>query len=109
MDVAVPGFLTVRPLSIGTQDVQLPTSLVTRILYFQEQPLLAEEEAKKSIPEPVQEVTDRDFEVFYRHDVPSTSHHPVLLAQASSSQEEAHISEGMGKNFKPHGPTRGPR
>lgn len=43
------------------------------ILYSQEQPLPTDEKAKKPTPEPNQEVTDKDFEVFYHQDAPSAS------------------------------------
>ena len=55
-----------------------------------------DEEAKEPTPELVQEVTDGDFEVFYRLEAPSASHPPPRLAQTTFSQEEAHTTEGMG-------------
>ena len=58
-----------------------------------------DEEAKEPTPKLVQEVTDKDFEVFYQQedpeDAPSTSHRPLRLAQVSTSQEEVNIPEGM--------------
>lgn len=90
------GFLTARPPLAGTQDAQLPAPLTTQILYSQEQPLPADEEAKEPTLEPVQEVIDKDFKVFYHQDAPSTSHPTPRLTQTSSSQEEAHTTEGMG-------------
>ena len=82
IDVSIPGFLAAGPPPVGTQDVQLPAALATRILYSQKQPLPTDEELKEPTPEPVQEVTDRDFEAFYCKDAPSAS--------------QAHTSEGMG-------------
>ena len=55
-----------------------------------------DEKAKEPTPELVQEVTDGDFEVFYRLEAPSASHPPPRLAQTTFSQEEAHASKGMG-------------
>ena len=37
--VVVPDFLLTEPLPTGTQDAQLPTPLVIKLLYFQEPPI----------------------------------------------------------------------
>ena len=73
IDVAVPGFLLSEPPPKRTQDAQLPALLAARLLYPQESTLLSENEDKESTPESVQEVTDRDFEVFYHTDTYGTS------------------------------------
>ena len=66
INVAVPNFLLTKSPPIGTQDAQLPTPLVTKLLYSQKPPIPSNDEVQEPIPEPVQEVTDRDFEVFYQ-------------------------------------------
>ena len=101
IDVAVPNFLLVEPPLAGTQDAQLPTPLAAKILYLLEPPIPSDEEAKDSTLELVQqEVTDKDFEVFYQQkdpeDAPRTSHRPLCLAQVNSNQEGTNILEGMG-------------
>ena len=65
IDVAVPGFLLTEPPPTGTQDAQLPAPLVTKLLYSQEPPIPLDNEVQEPILKPVQEVTNRDFEVFY--------------------------------------------
>ena len=73
IDVAVLGFLLFEPPLERTQDAQLLALLATRLLYSQESTPSLGNEDKKSTSEFVQEVTDRDFEVFYRIDTPGTS------------------------------------
>ena len=73
IDVAVPGFLLTKPPPERTQDAQLPAPLAAKLIYSQEPTLPSDEEDKESTSESVQEVTDKDFEVFYRLDAPSTS------------------------------------
>ena len=51
----------------------MPAPLAAKLLYSQELTLPSDEEDKASTSESVQEVIDRDFEVFYRLDAPSTS------------------------------------
>ena len=82
IDVSIPSFLATGPPPVGTQDAQLLAALVTRILYSQKQPLPTDEELKEPTPKPMQEVTDRDFEAFYRKDTPSAL--------------QARTSEGIG-------------
>ena len=87
------------PSPARTQDTQLPTPLVNRLLYSQEPPIPSDKENKKPTPEPIQEVIDKDFEVFYQQedpeDLPSTSQRRLLPAQVSASQREANIPKGM--------------
>lgn len=49
--------------------------------------------------EPTQEVTDKDFVIFYQQedpeDLPGPSHRPLLPAQISTSQEAANTLEGV--------------
>ena len=73
IDIAVPGFLLTEPPPEGTQDTQIPVPIAAQLLYSQEPPLPSEEEAEESTSNFVQEVTDKDFEVFYRSDASSTS------------------------------------
>ena len=68
IDVAVSGFLLTDPSSAGTQDAQLSALLVTKLLYSQEPLILSEDEAKESTIELVQEVINKDFEVFYQQE-----------------------------------------
>ena len=78
IDVAVLGFLLSEPSPVGTQDAYLPAPLAARILYSQELPIPSSNEAKESIPEPIhQEVTEKDFEVFYRED--ASAYHQLVL------------------------------
>ena len=49
--VAVPGFLTITPPPAGTQDAQLPTLLITKLLYSQESPIPSDYEAEERTPE----------------------------------------------------------
>ena len=51
----------------------MPAPLAVKLLYSQELTLPSDEEDKASTSESIQEVIDRDFEVFYRSDAPSTS------------------------------------
>lgn len=99
IDVAVLGFLTTGPLLVGTQDAQLPAPLTTKLLHSQEPPIPSDEETKEPSPKLVQEVTDKDFEIFYQQedpkDAPRTLHHPLRLAKVSSSQEGVNIPKGM--------------
>lgn len=99
IDVAVPGILLTDPPPVRTQDTQLPASLVTRLLYSQELPTPSDDEAKEPTPELVQEVTNKDFEVFYQQkdleDLPGPSLCHLPPAQVSTSQKEANIPEGM--------------
>lgn len=78
IDLVVLGFLLFEPPLAGTQDAQLPAPLATKLLYSQGPPILSDDEAKEPTPEPVlQEVTNKDFEVFYQQEdpvnAPSTS------------------------------------
>ena len=66
IDVVVSSFLLTDPSSAGTQDAQLSASLITKLLYSQEPLILSDDEAKESTLEPIQEVIDKDFEVFYQ-------------------------------------------
>ena len=74
INVAVPGFLlTELPLE-GTQDAQLPTPLTARLLYSQKPPIPFDSKEREPTLEPThQEVTEKDFEVFYYVDALSTS------------------------------------
>ena len=49
IDIAIPGFLTTPS---GTQDAQLPSPLITKLLYSQEKPIPSDDKVKKCIPEP---------------------------------------------------------
>ena len=51
----------------------MPAPLVAKLFYSQEPTLPLDEEDKESISESIQEVTDKDFEVFYCSNAPSTS------------------------------------
>ena len=82
IDVAVPRFLLFEPPPEGSQDAQISAPLATRLLYSQKSTLPSDDGDKESTSKSVQEVTDRDFEVFYHTDAPSTS--------------QAHTSEDMG-------------
>ena len=74
IDVAVPEFLLTKPPLKGTEDAQLPAPLVAKLLYSQEPSILSDEEVKESTLEPIhQEVTEKDFEIFYRKDTASPS------------------------------------
>ena len=73
IDVAVLGFLLSEPPPEGTQDAQLPAPLATRLLYSQESTPSSGNKDKKSTSESVQEVTYKDFKVFYHIDTPGTS------------------------------------
>ncbi|KAL0009695.1 hypothetical protein SO802_004803 [Lithocarpus litseifolius] len=67
IDVAAPSFLLTKPPPMGTQDALLPAPFVARLLYSQEPPIPLDDEVKEPTPDPVQqEVTDKDFEVFYQ-------------------------------------------
>ena len=82
IDVAVVGFLlTNRPLA-GTQDAQLLAPLASQLLYSQEPPIPSDKETKESTHKLVQDVIDKDFEVFYQQEdpnvAPSTLHRPLL-------------------------------
>ena len=91
IDVAILGFLLSKPPLKGTQDAQIPASFAARLLYSQEPPLPSDNEAKESTPEPtLQEVTDKDFEVFYQQedpkDAPSTSRPHLKPTQISATK-----------------------
>ena len=74
IDVAVPGFLLTEPPLEGTQDTQLPAPLVARLLYSQEPSIPSDSEEREPTSKPIhQEVTEKDFKVFYCKDTPSTS------------------------------------
>lgn len=73
IDIAVHGFLLTEPPLEKTQDAQLPAPLAVRLLYSQEPPIQLDAEAEELMSESVQEVTDKNFDVFYRPDAPSTS------------------------------------
>ena len=73
IDMVVPGFLLTEPPLEGTQDAQLLASLVARLIYSQEPPNLLDNESEESMSESVQEVTDKDFDIFYRTDALNTS------------------------------------
>ena len=77
-----PGFLLFEPPLEGTQDAQLLAPLAARLLYSQELTPPSGDEGKESTSESVQEVTDKDFEVFYCTDASGTS--------------QAHTSADMG-------------
>ena len=82
INVAFPGFLLTDPPLVGTQDTQLPAPLVTKLLYSQEPSIPSNEETKEPAPEPIQEVTDKDFEDFYQQkdpeDLPNSLQHCLL-------------------------------
>ena len=82
IDVAVPRFLLIEPPLERTQDAQLPAPLVAKLIYSQEPTLPSDEEDKESTSEFVQEVTDKDFEVFYRLDAPITSQAQTFTAMS---------------------------
>ena len=73
INVVVPRFLLTEPPSEGTQDAQLPILLAAKLIYSQEPTLPLDEEDEESTSEYVQEVTNKDFEAFYRSNSPSTS------------------------------------
>lgn len=68
IDVAVLGFLTTAPSPSKTRDAQLPASFITKLLYSQEPPIPLKNEAEERTLEATQEVTDKDFEVYYRQE-----------------------------------------
>ena len=76
IDIAFPGFLTTASPPSGTQDTQLPALLITKLLYSQEPPIPLNNEAEELIAEATQEVTNKDFEVFYRQEDPEDLHGP---------------------------------
>ena len=99
IDIAVLGFLLIEPFPAGTQDTLLPAPLATRFLYSQEPPIPSDDKAKEPILEPThQEVTDKDFKVFYQQkdpeNAPNTSYHHLRLAQISTNQEVTNILKG---------------
>ena len=51
IDVAILGFLTKTPPS-GTQDARLPASLISKLLYSQEQPIRSNDEQEEPMLEP---------------------------------------------------------
>lgn len=99
IDVAVPSFLLTDPPPVGTQDAQLSAPLITKLLYSQESPIPSDDEAKESTPEPIQEVTYKDFEVFYQQEDPEDlldpSQRRLPPAHVSTILEEANTLEGM--------------
>ena len=70
IDVAVPGFLTTAAPPSRTRDAQLPASFITKLLYSLEPPIPLKNEAEERTPKATQEVTDKDFEVYYRQEGP---------------------------------------
>ena len=66
IDVAVPGFLTIAHVPFRTQDTQLPAPLIAKLLYSQELPIPSDDDAEERTLEATQEVTYKDFEIFYR-------------------------------------------
>ena len=66
IDVAVPGFLTIAHAPFRTQDTQLPAPLIAKLLYSQELPIPSDDDAEERTLEATQEVTYKDFEIFYR-------------------------------------------
>ena len=101
IDITVSDFLIIEPPLAGTQDTLPLAPIAARLLYSQKPLIPSDDEVKEPTPDPVQqEMTDKDFEVFYQQEEPeyasSTSHLPPHLTQTSSSQEEAHIPKGMG-------------
>ena len=79
IDVVVPSFLLTEPPLEGTQDAQLLASLVARLIYLQEPSNLLDNESEESTSESVQEVADKDFDVFYRTDALDTSQTHTLV------------------------------
>ena len=73
IDVAVLGFLLTEPPPEGTHDAQLPAPLIARLIYSEEPPISSDDESEESTSEFAQEVTDKEFEVFYRPDSSNTS------------------------------------
>lgn len=65
IDIAVPTFLLTDPPLARIQDAKLPAPLITKLFYSQEPPIPSNYKARKPTPKPIQEVTDKDFEVFY--------------------------------------------
>jgi len=75
IDVAVPGIQLNEPPPAGTQDALLPAPLVAKLLYSQEPPIPSDDEDKEPTPDLVQqEVTDKDFKVFYQQENPEVTH-----------------------------------
>jgi len=97
--VVILGFLTIEPPPPGTQDAQLPASLITKLLYTQEQPIPSDDEIREHTLEPTQEVTDKDFKVFYQQedfeDLPGPFHHRPLPTQTNTNQEATNTPKGM--------------
>lgn len=100
IDVAILGFLLSEPSPTGIQDAQLPAPQAARLLYSHEPLIPSDDEAKEPTPEPAQqEVTDKDFKVFYLQDLedaPSTSLLHLHPTQVSTNQKAANIPKGMG-------------
>ena len=78
-NVAIPGFLLTEPSPEGTHDAQLLAPLTARLIYSQEPPIPSDDKFGESSFESVQEVIDKDFEVFYRPDALSTSQPPTSV------------------------------
>lgn len=76
IDVAVLDFLLIDPPPPRTQDAQLPAPLVTKLLYSHVQPIPLDDEDTECTLEPTQEVTNKDFEVFYHQEGPEDSPRP---------------------------------
>lgn len=68
INVAVHGFFIKLPPS-GTQNAQLLALLATKLLYSDEQPLPSNDKREKPSSEPIHEVQDKDFEIFFQEDL----------------------------------------
>lgn len=84
IDIIVSDFLITEPPPTRTQDTLLSTAIAARLLYSQKPLIPSDDEVKERTPDLVQqEVTDKDFEVFYQQEDPeytsSTSHLPPHL------------------------------
>lgn len=105
IDAVVPEFLLSKPPLEGTQDAQLPAPLVAKLLYSLKPPIPSDDEAKDPFPKhAIQDITENDFEVFYRQEDPvnaprSSRRHPQTT-QVSTIQGATDIPEGMGYEEK---------
>lgn len=73
IDVVVSGFLLTKAPLKGTQDAQIPAPVAARHLYSREPPIPSNTGTKESTSKSVQQVTEKDFEVFYHSNAPRIS------------------------------------
>lgn len=76
----------------------MPAPLATKLLYSHEQPLPSKDEWEEPMVEPTREDIEKDFEVFYwadSEDTLASAHRHLVVAQVSTSQEVADVSEAM--------------